>query len=786
MDTLFRPATVAGMNVSVLTSASDLYTLINAASNNTTANYPVEPTALDIKPEDGDIRVTFDPSFTPTSTAGRLVKKGELFQVRNRPVKNMKFISAGTSAVKCSIEVGTAKMGESDIFFLGGTSDTATQNAEGLMPASLYQAVAFVPPTDPTDAIPTTGATGVYTEVDVTNVTSSIDSSITNIGYKRCHDNGHAATQKLIPVLLFPGFTSSGRTEFSDAMVRRMAGYVDPASGRAPLVIKTQTRGRGNGGTIDRARDAQDALDILDHASSAVGANVYGTAGQVSAICIGYSTGALDALNFAARFPDRCLGVVCYYPNYDLGVDPYDSYYPLQTSTNRAIIAGQVQPSGDVRLTTGAASIDQYLARNAIDAVPRIMSIPGGPHVWVIGDTNDPEPLPTRERLRDALQAIPAAKAKAHIHITATGDSNRVLHGDGDDSAAAQYAERYYFPFLLANAAEWTMPRTSPAGGLRLLGWMKTKLFEIWLGRNSSPKTDGTYGGRDHAAEFEYDDYIRKFTVRPVASLSGYCQTIRDGDNRNTAITAGTKTTIDLNVSRTITTVTDVGYEHSFRADLGVTNSSGVTNWADQIGALAFTAAANKPSYTTDANAKNIIRFNSASSQKLVLNSLLVNPLQDFTISFVAAKTSSGDNYGMELSHHGSSAIIPVRLSSTPTAIASFTPDGGGTGIANVNGVGNGQPFTLNAPHVFTLMRKNGYLYMSVDGQLWGKSAFTSSAFTLTGTVETTVGCGWANGGGVYWNFFDGDFYEIDSKQSAISDADLFSYIALMKSRWSF
>ena len=662
----------------------------------------------------------------------------------------------------------------------------ATPNSPGTMPATAYQQYSATPPTDNTGSIPTIGATGVFTEVDVTNVTSSIDSSITDIGYKRCHDNGHAAPQKLIPVLLFPGFTSSGRAEFPDAMTQRMAGYVDPVSGRAPLVIKTQTRGRGNGGTIDRCRDAQDALDILDHAAAAVGANVYGTAGQVSAICIGYSTGALDALNFAARFPDRCLGVVCYYPNYDLGVDPDDSYYRKQTNGNRVTIAAQRQPAGDVRLTPGAASIDQYLACNAIDAVPRIMAIPGGPHVWVIGDTDDPEILPTRERLRDALQSIPAAKAKAHIHITATGDSNRVLHGDGDNSAAAQYAERYYFPYLLANAAEWTMPRTSPAAGLRLLGWTKTKRFEIWLGRNSSPKTDGTYGGRDHAAEFEYDDTIRKFTVRPVTSLNGYCQTIRDGDNRNTAITSGTKTTIDLNVSRTITAVTDVGYEHSFRTDLGVTNSSGVTNWADQIGALAFTASVNKPSYTTDINGKNIIRFNSASSQKLILGSLLVNPLQDFTISFVASKTSSGDNYGMELSHHGSSAIIPVRLSSSPTAISSFTTDVGGNGIANVNGVGNGQVFTLNTPHVFTLMRKGGYLYSTVDDQLWGKSAFTSSAFTLTGTVETALGCGWANGGGVYWKFFDGDFYEVDSKQSAISDADLISYVALMKSRWAF
>ena len=138
------------------------------------------------------------------------------------------------------------------------------------------------------------------------------------------------------------------------------------------------------------------------------------------------------------------------------------------------------------------------------------------------------------------------------------------------------------------------------------------------------------------------------------------------------------------------------------------------------------------------------------------------------------------------MAHHGSYAAMTLRLSSSPSAIGIFTPDGGGQGIDNVNGVGPGETFALNTPHVFTFRRKGEYLYLSFDGLRWGKAKITSSAFTLTGILETTLGCAWANGAGAYWKFLDCDYYEVDSKQSAISDADVISHFALMKSRWGF
>lgn len=677
----------------------------------------------------------------------------------------------------------------------------ATVDSAGTMPAEAYQQYSYTPATNPTAAIPTTGATGVYTEVDVTNVTSSIDPSITNIGYKRCHDNGHAATSKLVPTLLFPGFGQSGRSQFSDALAERMAGYVDPASGRAPLVIKMQTRGRGNGGTIDYARDGKDAIDILDHATNAVGSNVFGYTtntdgtfkGNAPAIVLGYSTGGLDALNFAARFPDRCLGVAVFFPNYDIGYDAEDSYYAKQGNTIRGQISAMVQPGGDVRLTPGVASLDQYLVRNVIDAIARIVAIPNGPHVWLLSDYNETEALSSITRLRNALQAIPNAKAKTHLCITQTGDSNRILHADGANGASEIYAERYFFPYLLKNAAEWTMPQKSPALDLRLPGWMQTKLFEVWTGTTANPKSTAGAGGKDHAGELQYDNHAQRFKFKPLTSTSGYLQIIREGVPRVVPLTASAEVIVDYSVVRSITEVydadptKDLGFTKSWQADSGVTDSSGVTHWIEKIGGvLDFAEATNKPTYGTDANGKRYIGFTAASSKKLVLNQLLVNPLLDFTIAITCFRSSSTSGMAfLEMSHHGTPARVGVQYNGTASGY--LIGDNSSWLVSNANGLG-GNTMSINTIHAIYIWRRNGTAYMSMDG-LNGSipvNPFVATNFTQTGTNTTSLGAGWADGGGAYWMFLDGGIYEIDVKQEAINEADALAHFALMKSRWSF
>ncbi|MFO0588849.1 MAG: hypothetical protein U0441_14965 [Polyangiaceae bacterium] len=655
-------------------------------------------------------------------------------------------------------------------------------------------AVLNASPIDPTTAISTVGASGTYSEATVTNLVSSLDSTINNMSYDRCHDTGHAGTAKLVPTLLYPGF-GQARTQFTAAMKRRLASYVDPVSGRSPMPIAVSSRGRGGLGTIDYARDTQDRFDALDHAVAAVGAsNVFG-AGR-SAVVVGYSTGCLDALLAACRCPDRVLAVVLFYPNFDIGADPIDSYWGLVSSSIRSSLITQV---GD-RAQGAPAAVDPYIACNATDAIGRIVALPNGPHIWVMGDRTEAPtvPIPNPDRLVAAIKAVPGTTPKLHVHITQSGDSNRILHNDGADGAGSVYAERYCYSTILANAAEWTMPRESRS--LRLLGWMKTRAvtgsanpaddrpgFEIWTGATTNPKSNAN-GGKIHACEMAYLDAGRQFTFEPVTSQNGYVQVLRDSDSRNVALTVGARTNVNLNASQTITALSDIGFTHEWRTDVGgsITGTTQVTNWADQIGALAFTASAGAtcPSLATDSDSKACLRFASASSQKMLLNSLLIDPTKDFTMLVVCSKSNTTAATVLEVSHHGTLARLAAQYGSG-TASAFYYNNSNAVAIENQNGIG-GHTWSQNTKQFFALMRKNGVLYVSLTGSTWSKSPIQNEAFTMTGTNTTSVGCGWADSGGAYWRFWDGDVYEVASKDGATSEADLLSAWALLKTRFTF
>ena len=75
---------------------------------------------------------------------------------------------------------------------------------------------------------------------------------------------------------------------------------------------------------------------------------------------------------------------------------------------------------------------------------------------------------------------------------------------------------------------------------------------------------------------------------------------------------------------------------------------------------------------------------------------------------------------------------------------------------------------------------------MSFDGSNWSKSSVTADTFTTTGTNTTSIGAGWADGGGAFWQFWTGDVYELATKDGATSEADITSAWALMKTRWQF
>ena len=681
----------------------------------------------------------------------------------------------------------------------GRSFRSATVDRAGSMPAQLYSEATGIPPTDPTTPLPTTGSTGVFVDTTATNVASTLDPSITDLAYDMSWDTGHKASKILMPFLLIPGLAQS-KAGISSTCRHRYAGYTDESAAYAPLPIAVTTRGRGNGGTQRYVRDTQDLFDLLAAAvtaAEAAGCTVYG--GGRCAVIVGYSTGAFDLQLALARRPEGVLAGAELFPNFDIGYDADDGYRQLVSDTIRSTyLDTQIGARGQ----GSAAELDPYMARNAIDGLPRNLAMLGAPHLWVFGDETEAPlvPIPKPSRLSSALRAHPASAAKTHVWITTDADAVRVLHGRGlpgedagVDSTGAQLAERRFVRAALA-AREWTMPRETPAGGLRVFGWMAAKEianatdpadnrpgWEMWLGPNAGPRSDEAAGGTKHACEVRVFDAGKQFLIEPVTSADGYYEIRRDGDTRKGTIEAGGKRIVRMNEAPVISTLDEAGFTDVWHSD--TVGAGTVSTWAASIGAKSWvsTLVASDPATATDGDGKQVVRFTASSSHRLKMASLLVDPTQDFTLAFVLNNRSATANkYLFELRHKGGTSAVSIWRSSGIRVSYLNASNANAFGTSNIE-----QPMTAAAKHWVVIQRRDDVVSLSVDGAVLIKATVTAGTFT-TSTVETLIGCGLGNDGTTYYNHSDVDYYTIAAAQAVVARPMLDASWARMKTVWSF
>ena len=156
------PNTAAAMIAVTSTSTLllDLITTAAAEANNLTGR----ENAIDITPEDGDIRVMFD-SNDPTATEGILIPSGTTRGFRGIPLAQMKLIRTGATNVSCSVIPGFSDKEESDMALtLASAADAATATNQ----TSLIAAVsgAAVPSVDTAvTSVSVNVAAGVTTEI---------------------------------------------------------------------------------------------------------------------------------------------------------------------------------------------------------------------------------------------------------------------------------------------------------------------------------------------------------------------------------------------------------------------------------------------------------------------------------------------------------------------------------------------------------------------------------------------------------------------------------------------
>ena len=125
----FKPQAVAGNKITVTTSPAYLYALMNTAasgSDATLAGMPSQLDAIDITPENGDIRYLPNDQ-DPTSSVGQLLKSGVTYYLRGIRLASMKLIAV-TSSTTCNVIVGKAEVGETSMSSVTMQLGQPTQN----------------------------------------------------------------------------------------------------------------------------------------------------------------------------------------------------------------------------------------------------------------------------------------------------------------------------------------------------------------------------------------------------------------------------------------------------------------------------------------------------------------------------------------------------------------------------------------------------------------------------------------------------------------------------------
>lgn len=145
---IFPLANANASVISATSTATPILTLIDTAGSTRHA-WRANLDALDITPENGDIRIVIDPSATPvvpTTTKGFLIKQGATFCLRFFPLKDIRVI-ATSGTVSCSLQIGSAETGEVTALSGGGGGTTGvtsnSTNFTGMLntlPRAIYNA----------------------------------------------------------------------------------------------------------------------------------------------------------------------------------------------------------------------------------------------------------------------------------------------------------------------------------------------------------------------------------------------------------------------------------------------------------------------------------------------------------------------------------------------------------------------------------------------------------------------------------------------------------------------
>lgn len=313
--------------------------------------------------------------------------------------------------------------------------------------------------------------------VSLANITysSSID-PITNLSGLIYYDA--AVTNR--PVLVAMHGYSGDATSFDASIFTNFVG-------NGWFVVVPDMRGRRSaaGNPDDCGREIMDIFDALAYVRSTRPVS------QRYAVMMGVSGGGADALGAACKLTDAFWAYISYFGISDWGTDPVNGYYEwLYPSGDPKLALQRLHIGGDSTLGDPAHFPDNWRSRDATEGIG--VNMYGG---WVYAYENN---------------------ADALVNATNTGRIKVAMDMAGRTNYTVRMSDTLYvhsYPaapmdsqadWIADTNKSWTMPTS---GAVRVLGWIQTKAWSIWLG-----------GGTNQVADVTYDLSANRFSIAPVTA----------------------------------------------------------------------------------------------------------------------------------------------------------------------------------------------------------------------------------------------------------------------------
>jgi pimeloyl-ACP methyl ester carboxylesterase len=304
-------------------------------------------------------------------------------------------------------------------------------------------------------------------------------------------------------VAILHGF-SQEVADFDTACYTRFANY-------GVFAVFVEMRGRGlSGGTEDSGgREIQDIYDAIQHVLATYPAET--DAAQIH--IVGYSGGGGNAYSALSRYPDTFNTGTSFFGISDYGHDVTDGWYQNGSNSSDQIL---------MRAWIGDDPTTVPLNYHARANVLSITNFTGG-HLWLFHDEDDSRvPIVNTTNIMAALDAVPLTNYDESI--TDALDSPRWLHDLPNAGEPVIQAEPTFMsPIAAKTHAAWTI---AASGTLKVLGYLDTKRFKLWLG-----------DGKSEFGTVVYNMTTRVFTITADTGAYTFVLTLK-GQTPSTEITA--------------------------------------------------------------------------------------------------------------------------------------------------------------------------------------------------------------------------------------------------------